>query len=206
MAWLCDCPYVTSNPELRLLATPLFQGRPYYRAYLIVPDKDLSSRSVADLRGKVFAYTDPHSNVGYLIPRLDIMRMGDDPDRYFRRTFFTWSHRKAIVAVGSNLAQGASVSSYIWETLRRFEPGVTEATRVVSRSEEFGFPPFVAQHAMPEKTFQAVQHVLLDMANDPRGRALLRKTNLDGFILPSAAYYEKMRDLLKTMQKSLNAP
>jgi phosphonate transport system substrate-binding protein len=32
VAWLCDCPHVTANPEFRLLVTPLFQGRPYYRA------------------------------------------------------------------------------------------------------------------------------------------------------------------------------
>ena len=62
VAWLCDCPRVTSNPEFHLLATPVFQGRPYYRSYLVVPENDLATRGLLDLKGKVFAYSDPYSN------------------------------------------------------------------------------------------------------------------------------------------------
>ncbi len=29
VAWLCDCPHVTSNRTFRLLVTPRFQGRPF---------------------------------------------------------------------------------------------------------------------------------------------------------------------------------
>ncbi len=198
-AWLCDCPYVTQNPKFRLLATPVFQGRPYYRAYLIVPARDKTTHSIAALKHKVFAYTDPHSNVGFLIPKYDIVQLGDDPQDFFRRTFYTWSHRKAIEAVAEGVAQGAYVSAYIWESLHRLEPGLTERTRVASRSEEYGFPPFVAHFSMPEATFQALRKALLDMPRDPDGRALLQKTNLDGFTLPDSKLYLRMQEIVHTM-------
>lgn len=205
VAWLCDCPYVTTNPEFRLLATPLFQGRPYYRAYLIVPEKDRTTRGIADLKGKVFAYADPYSNVGYLTPRHDLKRLGEDPARFFRRTFYTWSHRKSIEAVAAGVADGASVNSYIWETLNT-QPVLTGRTRIVGRSAEYGFPPFAAYKSMPERDFRAFQQILTGMGRDPEGRELLHKMNLDGFTEASPEYYLGAQEMLRYMQDAGDAP
>lgn len=34
-AWICGYPYVRYRNELELVAVPLWNGRPYYRSYLI---------------------------------------------------------------------------------------------------------------------------------------------------------------------------
>lgn len=51
--------------DLQLLAVPLFEGKPLYRSYLIVLASDTVTRSILDLRGKVFAFSDPDSNSGW---------------------------------------------------------------------------------------------------------------------------------------------
>lgn len=205
-AWLCDCPHVTANPEFRLLATPLFHGRPYYQAYLIVPDSDHATRGLADLQGKSFTFTDPYSNSGYLWPRYEISRQGQDPDRYFRRTFFSHSHRNAIEAVAVGLADAASVNSYIWEAMDKQAPVLTGRTRIVSRSLEFGLPPFVTTGAMPEHEFHALREVLIGMAADPTGQTLLEKMDLTGFARPQSEIYRAVRDMVSHMQRKANAP
>jgi phosphonate transport system substrate-binding protein len=200
VAWLCDCPHVTANPEFHLLATPLFQGRPYYRSYLIVPASDQSTRGMLDLKGKVFAYTDPYSNVGYLNPRYQLKKQGVDPDHFFRRTFFTRSHRKAIEAVGVGVADASSVNSYIWETLQQQSTALTGKTRIAVRSSEYGFPPFVADHTFPEKEFRAVQLALVGMSGDAAGREVLKKMNLDGFAIPQPEIYRDVQEIVQFMQ------
>jgi phosphonate transport system substrate-binding protein len=200
VAWLCDCPHVTANPEFRLLATPLFQGRPYYRSYLIVPAVDQSTQSVLDLKDKVFAYTDPYSNVGYINPRFQLKKQGIDPDHFFRRTFFTRSHRNAIEAVGVGVADASSVNSYIWETMRQQWPQLTARTRIVARSSEYGFPPFVADQRMPEKDFRGLQRALLGMSEDVAGRAILKNMNLDGFVIPQPEIYRDVQDVMQYMR------
>jgi phosphonate transport system substrate-binding protein len=200
VAWLCDCPHVTDNPEFSLLATPLFQGRPYYRSYLIVPEEDATTRGMADLEGKVFAYTDPHSNFGYLFPRYEIRMLGEDPDNYFRRTFFTHSQRKAIEAVAVGVADAASVNSYIWETMHLLAPVLTGRTRIVTRSDEFGFPPFVTGKDFSRKRFRHLQQALFDMSDDAAGKAVLEKMNLDGFVPPRAETYRKLQETVRFMQ------
>jgi phosphonate transport system substrate-binding protein len=201
VAWLCDCPHVTGNSEFHLLATPLFQGRPYYRSYVIVPKMDLHTRGLLDLKDKVFAFSDPYSNAGYMQPRYELKKLGLDPDHFFRRTFFTRSHRKAIEAVAIGVADAASVNSYIWETLDRQSPALTGKTRIAERSEEFGFPPFVAYHTVPVEDVRALQQALTDMTGDPQGREVLRQMNLDGFIPPRPELYQPIREVVRYMEQ-----
>jgi phosphonate transport system substrate-binding protein len=202
VAWLCDCPHVTANPEFRLLVTPLFQGRPYYRSYLIVPESDQATRGVLDVKGKVFAYTDPFSNVGYLTPRYEIKKAGADPEHFFRRSFFTHSQRKAIEAVAVGVADAASVNSYIWETINSQAPALTGRTRIAARSQEYGFPPFVADHAFPAKDFRRLQQALIEMSSDASGRAVLEKMNLNGFVIPQPELYRDVQDIVRFMQSN----
>ena len=196
-AWICDYPYVVLKDDVRLLAVALNEGKPTYRSYLIVPARDLRTRSILDLKGAVFAYADPHSNTGYLAPRFELKRGGADPARFFRRTFFTWSHRKAIDSVAAGLAQGAAVDSYVWDALSKVRPDVTAKTRIAWKSEEYGFPPLVARRNIPEADFASMQRVLMGMKNDAEGRILLDRLKLDGFIAGSPALYDSVAEMMR---------
>ncbi len=197
VAWLSDYPYVLMKPRVRLLVTPLREGRPYYRSYLIVPARDPRTRSLADLEGKVFAYADPYSHTGYLFPRHELAALGKSPKSFFSRTFFTWSHRKAIEAVAQHLADGAAVESYVWDALAREEPRVTAGTRIVSRSREFGFPPLVTMKGLSEKTFQNLRRVLLAMEQHPEGREILSGLHIDGFIPAEPGLYAEVEAMAR---------
>jgi phosphonate transport system substrate-binding protein len=200
VAWLCDCPHVTDSPEFSLMATPVFQGRPYYRSYLIVPEADKTTRGMSDLAGKVFAYTDPHSNFGYLFPRYEIRMLGEDPEHYFRRTFFTHSQRKSIEAVAVGVADAASVNSYVWETMHQLAPVLTGRTRIAARSDEFGFPPFVTGRDFSRKRFRLLQQALFEMSDEAAGKAVLEKMNLDGFVMPRAEFYRTLQEAVRFMR------
>jgi len=196
-AWICDYPFVHLKDRVRLLAVPLNERRPFYRSYLIVSAEDVHSRSMRDLHNKVFAYADPYSNTGYLAPRYQVRQIGKNPVTFFRKTFFTWSHRKAIEAVASGLAQGAAVDSYVWETLARTRPDITGKTRIIDRSPEYGFPPFVAQRNVDDKDYQAMQATLLGMQNDPDGKRLLERLNLDGFVVGHKSMYDDVAKMMR---------
>ena len=201
-AWVCGFPYVRFKREMRLLAVPLYYGNPLYQSYLIVPASDTTTTSLQDLKGKVFAYSDPDSNSGYLYPQYQLLRAGEDPATFFLRTFFTWSHRKAIEAVGVGLAQGAAVDGYVWDMLSLVRPALAAATRIVSRSPELGYPPFVARAKMPEHDFRKMQNVLLAMNRDEVGVRLLKTLNLDGFVVGSDLLFDGIADMARTLAKS----
>lgn len=198
-AWVCDYPFLTLKDLVRLMAVPLYKGQPLYRAYIIVPAGNGGDRvtSLMDLKDTVFAYADPLSNTGYLYPRYAITRLGEDPKTYFRKTFFTWSHKKVIEAVALGLAQGGSVDSYIWDTVDRLDPALTRRTRIVQRSPDYGFPPFVAHRDISPKLFDKVQRFLLTMHQDPEGAALLKRINLDRFVAGDARLYDGVAEMMR---------
>ncbi|MBI4741371.1 MAG: PhnD/SsuA/transferrin family substrate-binding protein [Betaproteobacteria bacterium] len=200
-AWVCDYPYVYFKKQVRLLATPVSAGRPYYRSYLIVPASDKTTVSMAQLKGKIFAFTDPYSNTGYLAPRLMLHQVGEDPAHFFGKTFFAWSHRRVLEAVGNGLADGGAVSSHVWETLSIGKPELTSTTRIVSKSEEYGFAPFVAQIGVSDAEFEAMRKLLLEMATDPEGKPLLKELNLDGFIAGDPQLYRRVEQVMRILDE-----
>lgn len=200
-AWICDYPFVFFRGQTRLLAVPMYHGRPYYRSYLIVPASDRQTTSIAQLKDRVFAYNDPYSNTGYLTPRFDLHQRGEDPTRFFSKTFFTWGHRKTIEAVAAGLAQGGAVSSHVWDTLAKVKPELAAATRVVTISPEHGFPPFVARVSIGDAEFRAMQEALLEMGNDEHGRKLLAGLNLDGFVSGDLRFYDRLDRMIQSIDK-----
>ena len=194
-AWVCGFPYSRNRGLMRLLAMPLWEGRPMYRSYLIVPAADRATASIGDLGGKVFAYSDPDSNSGFLVPQYELHRLSKNPATFFRRTFFTYAHSKVVLAVGQGLASGGAVDGYVWETIARQSPALAAATRVAWRSEQYGFPPLVARRSLPAAAFDAMQTALIDMSGDPAGRSLLRTLNLDGFAPPDERVFDGIADI-----------
>lgn len=206
-AWICGYPYVRNRAELQLVAVPLSGGRPTYHSYLVVPASDRQTQSILDLRGKVFAYSDPDSNSGFLYPNYALLVLQERPDRFFGKTFFTWSHRNTVEAIAAGLVQGGAVDSYVWETMRRYKPATVALTRVAARSPEFGHTPFVARRGVHSRDWHALRNALVEMKDTPEGVALLARLNLDGFVPGADGLYDGIaRMMLAVKGIPLSAP
>lgn len=198
-AWVCGFPFVRYSQEMTLLAVPLYRGKPLYQSYLIVPSRDARSESIADLRGKVFAYSDPDSNSGFLYPRYVLKQMGEASEAFFGKSFFTWAHRKVVEAVSIGLAQGGAVDGYVWDTLNESHPELTAQTRIVTRSPEFGYPPFVARLGVDRNSFVAMQQVLMGMTTESEGKTLLAELNLDGFVVGTPTLFDGIAQMVRAV-------
>lgn len=205
LAWICGYPYVRNQQFLRLVAVPEYNGRPTYRSYLIVPDSDRTTRSILDLRGRIFAFSDPDSNSGYLYPNYRLIMLQERPYAFYGKTFFTWTHRKVVEAVAARVANGGAVDGYVWETLARFHPELTTKTRVVDRSPPFGFPPVVARASLPDAELAQARRVLMDMAHDGEGRELLKMLNLTGFVAGEERLFADIERMAAAMADYNNA-
>ncbi|MDP4030060.1 MAG: PhnD/SsuA/transferrin family substrate-binding protein [Gallionella sp.] len=203
-AWLCGYPYVRNKKSFRLVAVPLYQGEPLYQSYLIVPSSDKQTQSLSDLHWKNFAFSDPDSNSGHLYTEYLLSKLGKTPSAFFSKTFFTWSHRKVIDAVASGLAQGGAVDGYVWDTLALSHPEMTSKTRIVSKSPQFGHPPFVAGAATSKQDIATMQQVLLHMAHDEEGVRLLNKLNLDGFVYGNDSLFDSIEEMSRFVDKTRN--
>lgn len=204
-AWICGLPYISNRSRLALTAAPLYQGDPFYRSYLIVPVRDTATARLTDLRDKVFAYADPDSNSGFLVSRFQLVKKGLDPDTFFRKAFFTKGHSNAIKAISVGLADGAHVDGYIWESMQRFSPEITDMTRVVTRSKPFAFPPVVAGADVSSELNARMGDVLRAMGSDPDAVQLLDQLNLDGFTRITPDAYEDIAKMARFVEERRHA-
>lgn len=196
-AWICGYPYVRRrDPEfLELLAVPVFEGTPYYQSYTIV-HRDSPLKSLDDLEGRVFAFSDPDSNSGYLVPRsLIAPRLSSPSDTFFRLSFFTYSHGDTVEAVAKGVAEAGAVDSYVWEFLRRIKHPSALETRVIHRSPRYGFPPLVARRGIDMLIHDRMADALLGMVEDAEGRKLLDHLALDAFQDADPRMFDDIRRL-----------
>lgn len=197
-AWICGYPYIKRrSPEfLDLLVAPVYAGAPLYRSLVIVPE-DSPAERFEDLAGKVFAYSDPDSNSGYMVPRAALRDAGFDPDRFFRFSFFTYSHAETVMAVNERMADGGAVDSYVYEVMQRSASPAAARTRVIRRSKQFGFPPIVVRRDLPPEVHERLRDVLVGMSSDAEGVQLLERLSLDGFAVVSPALYDPIREVAR---------
>ena len=205
-AWVCGAPYVHNKKIFRLVAVPLYHGEPLYQSYIIVPSSDKKTLSILDLRGKVFAFSDPDSNSGHLYLEYLLAKRGLQPASFFSKNFYTWSHLKVVEAVASGLAQGGSVDGYVWDTLSRTHPELTSLTRILIESPKFGHTPIIAGPSASKKAIENLQQVLFNMVNDVEGRYLLDQLNLGGFVHGNEHLYDSIANMSRFVErKRLNA-
>jgi phosphonate transport system substrate-binding protein len=177
-----------------LPAVPLVQGSHFYQSYLIV-NKGSSFNTLKDLRGHTFAFTDPNSNTGKLVPTYWLNELGEQPETFFSRTIYTYSHDNSIMAVSRGLVDGAAVDSLIWEYYQVKEPSFTAHTRVIKKSAPYGIPPLVASGHLPQHDRDRLQQVLLTMHQDREGKKILRELLIDQFIPLKEEWYEPVRQM-----------
>ena len=181
-AWICGFPYIQSRePEsIQLLTVPVYRGEPRYHSYIIVPESS-PYQHFDELKGKIFAFSDPDSNSGFLYPLSLVVAKDEKPETFFRQTFFTFNHAETVQAVSDQFADGAAVDSYIWEYLAIFRPEITSKTRIIKKSPSFGFPPIVSRLGVNPALVEVMKNTLEDMDEDVAGKALLAQLKLDGF-------------------------
>ncbi|WP_206997679.1 PhnD/SsuA/transferrin family substrate-binding protein [Trinickia mobilis] len=196
LAWVCGFPYVTHPQTMRLMAIPDYHGHPLYRSYLIVPRSDTQTTHIKQLRDRVFAFSDPESNSGFLVPTTELIRTGIRPTRFFKRFFFTYAHRKVVDAVTSGLADAGEIDGYVYDTIEKQYPERTRDVRVAWRSPQYGFPPIVARRSLDEAAFLRIQHALVGMKDQPAGREVLQRLNLDGFVPDDDKVFDGIRRLV----------
>lgn len=196
-AWICGFPFVRYRDRLSILAAPLYHGAPLYQSYLIART-DVPGDTLEAFRGRPHAFSDPDSNSGWLVTRHRLAELGEAPESFFSRTFFTYGHRNVVRAVAAGLADTGSVDGYVWDVLAEREPELTRQTRVVLRSDRFGFPP-IACLASARRTIpvQALGAALESLSGDPAGRAVLDMLRLDGFAAANAALYEPIATMYR---------
>lgn len=200
LALVCSGAFATGRREfgMRALAIPVVNGQRTYNSYLIVPSRS-EALTWEDLRQKTFAFTDPLSNTGRIVPVYVLSQMGETPEKFFRSVTFTYGHDRSIKAVAEGLIDGAAVDSLVYDFIAEHDPALAAKARVIWRSPPYGINPVVINPSLPSAMVQRIEDVLFGMSRDPKGQMVLKSLGIDAFERPDPSAY----DLIETMIRAV---
>ena len=196
-AYLGGLTYVKAHARYGVL--PLVQrdsDRDFHSLFITATNSPV--HSLADLKGKRFAFGDINSTSGHLMPYAALMRVGIDPDRdlSFR---YTGSHPATAKAVEAGAVDAGALDESVYRAM------LAEGTLDKSRIRVFfTSPPFVdyvwvARQGVDDGTREKFAHAFLalDVARDAKVLAILRGRK---FVPATDGEYDDLRKIAQQLK------
>ena len=173
-------------------------GRTSYYSQVIT-HKDTGIKTVADLKGKTFAFVDPSSTSGHLFPKAGLMKAGLNTDKDFSRVIFSGSHDSNAVAVQNRKIDAAAIADRILDAAISKGLAKREDIVVVWKSDPIPESPTVWRKDLPADLKKRVQAAFLEVKDIPWSDQGM----LNGFHPTNDAAYDVIRDTAKLLNLDL---
>lgn len=203
LALVCTGTYIICSRAgtIDLIAIPEFKNNRKYQCLFVV-GKNSNINDISDLKGKSFAFTDPESNTGCIVPSWFVTKQGEDPKTYFSKIIYTGTHDRSLDAVARGLVDGAGVDSLIYHSFIENHPETKDSLRVIWKSECFGAPPVVVPIGLPEIMKKQFREIFLSMSQSVQGREILDGIGVERFRYPQPDEYNLAYEIWDTVQDS----
>jgi phosphonate transport system substrate-binding protein len=188
--------YVLAHNEAgaQVVSTILYDGKPEYHA-IIVTHPDSGIKTIADLKGKTFAFGDKGSTSGYLIPLHFFMQNGIDPDTYFSKVLYTRHQAIETQVAAGRLDAGAD---YNRNRNAMIESGLIKAVRskIIWQSAPLPNDAFAVSKtvALDKVLVARLQKALEGVGAALKTNPKLLPAHYTGFVTRDNRFYKPIRD------------
>lgn len=169
---------------------------------LLITQASSDIKTIEDIKGKTFCFTDPNSTSGYLVPNVLFARdMQVDPNKYFSKVSFSGAHGNSILAVKNGKIEVAATNDI--DLNRMVEKGQVSMDdfRILWRSELIPGAPMAARSDLPTNLKAAFTGAMLMFNELPGGKEKLQN---GGYSYTNDATYDVIR-YMKRLKKELAA-
>jgi len=133
LAWLGGFTYVQARLRTNGGAVPIVQRAEdaKFTSRFIVPTAS-TAKTLADLKGKTFAFGAPSSTSGSLMPRYYLLQAGIDPERDFKSVAFSGAHDATVAFVAAGRAEAGVLNASVMDKLLESKNPNAEKVRVLA--------------------------------------------------------------------------
>jgi phosphonate transport system substrate-binding protein len=188
--------YVLANhvAGAQVVSTIEYDGKPEYFA-IIVTHPDSGIKTMADLKGKTFAFGDKGSTSGYLIPLHHFMTQRIDPDTYFSKVLYTKHQAIETQVSAGQLDAGAD---YNRNRNAMIEEGLIkpERSKIIWQSAPLPNDAFAVSKTLhQDKALVAkLQSALGEIGTLLKAQPNLLPAHYTGFVVKDNTFYKPIRD------------
>jgi phosphonate transport system substrate-binding protein len=192
LAWLGGFTFVQARLRTQGGVQPIVQRAEdkVFTSKFIVP-ADSGARSLADLKGKTFAFGAPSSTSGSLMPRYFLLQAGIDPDKDFKTVAFSGAHDATVAFVAAGRAEAGVLNASVWDKLVEGKnPNAARVRVLASTPTYYDYNWTVRPGLDPAVTRKLAEAFLkLDPAN-PAHKELMALQRASRFIPTQSSNYD----------------
>jgi phosphonate transport system substrate-binding protein len=172
--------------------------QPSYKS-IIIARKDSPINSIDDLKGHTYAFVDPGSTSGYMVPAAAFKKAGIVPEKDFKQVMYSGGHDATIVAVGEGKVEAGSVADRIFE--RGCAKGLADCSKIktIWESPPIWNDPVLYRKNMPEDLKKKIRDAFYSVKNLPFGEM----GTVARFDPITDKDYDPLRDIAKTLNLDL---
>lgn len=133
LAWLGGFTYVQARLRTGGTAIPLVQREEDARFTSRFITANPEIKTLADLKGKTFAFGSPSSTSGHLMPRFFLGQAGVHPEQDLKTIAFSGAHDATVAFVSAGRADAGVLNASVWDKLveqKRVDPAVVRVFAV----------------------------------------------------------------------------
>ena len=130
---------------------------------VFVTRTDSGIKTLADLKGKTFAFGSVSSTSGHLMPRHFLRAAGVDPERDFRKFGFSGAHDATAAWVEAGRVDAGAVNFLVWRKLVDKKKIDTKTTHVFWTTPPYVDYVWVARGGVPEEIREKFKQALLKL-------------------------------------------
>lgn len=153
-----------------LVAVGTRSGGPGLYQSALVTAADSGIRSIDDLRAQSkeidFAFVDPASTSGHLVPRAFLETQGINPEGDFKQLIFTMSHLNSVMTIRSGKVRAGAISLSTYNRMveqNRIDP---KELRILWTSPPIPTGPVMVRGDLPPETKASIQAAYLALNDD----------------------------------------
>ena len=188
-----------SIAEVDPIAIPETQKQGTSYTAVIIARKDRNIRSLADLKGKTFAFVDPSSTSGHLFPKTAMIRAGLNVDTDVR-AIFAGSHDASAIALQNGKVDAAAVAAPLLEAAIARGVVKGDEIQIVWTSDPIPGAPAVMRRDLPEPLKQRIRAAFAAMRDLPWAKGTVIKR----WIPATDADFAVVRETAKVLNLDLS--
>jgi len=200
--------YVLAHQVAKAEAVAAFgaaDGKPntYWASLVTYPASGI--KTVAEIKGHSFAFSDPASTSGHLFPAYGLRKAGLDPDKDVR-AIFAGSHTSSFEALYNHKVDAGELNSEQLESATQRGHYKDGDLIFLWKSDPIPTDPFTVRGDLPVAFKARVTEVLqnLDLsALDPADRKIMVGAGITQLVPQTDRAYDGIRDLVKTLNIDL---
>jgi phosphonate transport system substrate-binding protein len=166
MAWFGPFSYViaanVAEAEAIVNGVRRSDGRSDYHSIIIANAKS-GIENLEDLKGKSFAFVDPASTSGNLMPRKMLIKNGIDPEEDFDQYFYAGTHNAVQYAVANGKVDAGASGDNVYDRMIKEGQIDPEVSKIIYKSDPIPGSPIVVRGDLPEELKKKITDALVNM-------------------------------------------